>query len=158
MIDQTLTAREVVARLDLGPHPEGGFFRETWRASETDAAGRSAGSAIYYLLDADSFSHWHAVDADEVWHFYAGAPLVLTTSANGRDAEARHLGPILAAGQTPQQVVPAGVWQSATSLGAWTLVGCTVSPAFDFSGFKLAPPDWRPSPAGPPPQSETPAR
>lgn len=143
-----MSARDVVTRLDLRPHPEGGFFRETWRSEVLDGAGRAAGSAIYYLLDVDSFSHWHRVDADEVWHYYAGAPLALSVSQDGRDAEARHLGPEIGAGQHPQLAVPAGWWQSATSLGAWTLVGCTVSPAFTFDGFELAPPDWRPTPAG----------
>ncbi|MEL6977751.1 MAG: cupin domain-containing protein [Pseudomonadota bacterium] len=135
--------------LELSPHPEGGWYRETWRAEAPDGA-RAAGSAIYYLLSADDFSHWHKVDAAEIWHWYAGGPLVLSVSSNGRDAEARHLGPEFAAGQRPQIIVPTGWWQSATSLGAWTLVGCTVSPAFEFAGFELAPPDWRPSPAGPP--------
>lgn len=145
MIDGDMTAREVVAALALAPHPEGGFYRETWRA-EAASGARAAGSAIYYLLDADSFSHWHRVDADEIWHYYAGAPLVLSLSPNGSDAQARHLGPALGARQSPQIIVPKGWWQSATSLGAWTLAGCTVSPAFEFSGFELAPPDWRPTP------------
>ena len=146
---QNMSANEIVAMLDLQPHPEGGWYRETWRA-EAPEGRRAAGSAIYYLLDAGSFSHWHRVDADECWHWYAGGPLALSLSANGVDAEARHLGPEIGAGQRPQIVVPKGWWQSAVSLGAWTLVGCTVSPAFEFSGFELAPPDWRPSPAGAP--------
>ncbi len=149
-VSGALQARDVVRILDLKPHPEGGFYRETWRSDVALANGRAAGTAIYYLLDVDSYSHWHRVDADEIWHFYAGAPLALSVSADGRDAEARHLGPSLGAGQHPQLRVPAGWWQSAVSLGAWTLVGCTVSPGFDFSGFELAPKDWRPSPAGPP--------
>jgi predicted cupin superfamily sugar epimerase len=141
-----LTARDVIRLLDLERHPEGGWYRETWRDPATDAAGRSRGTAIYYLLDAGETSEWHRVDAAEIWHWHAGAPLVLTLSPNGNDASAYHLGPDLAAGQRPQLVVPAGHWQTATSLGAWTLVGCTVSPGFTFDGFELAPPDWRPVP------------
>ncbi|MEM9723857.1 MAG: cupin domain-containing protein [Pseudomonadota bacterium] len=148
-LSASASAKEVVRLLDLKPHPEGGFYRETWR-SPAPAGERAAGSAIFYLLDAGSFSHWHRVDADECWHWYAGGPLSLSVSRNGIDAEARHLGPELGAGQTPQIIVPKDWWQSAVSLGAWTLVGCTVAPAFEFEGFELAPPDWRPSPAGPP--------
>jgi predicted cupin superfamily sugar epimerase len=139
------TARQLIDALGLAPHPEGGWYRETWRAEAAPGA-RAAGSAIYYLLDAGEFSHWHRVDAAEIWHFYAGAPLSLTLSPNGHDAEAHRLGPEALAGQRPQIVVPAGWWQTAVSLGAWTLVGCTVSPAFAFSGFEMAPPDWRPVP------------
>ena len=140
-----MTAAEVIATLGLKPHPEGGHYRETFRDSRT-VDGRSAGTAIYFLLDIGEVSAWHRVDATEIWHWHAGAPLVITTSPNGHDAAAQHLGPDLAAGQRPQCVVPAGHWQTATSLGAWTLVGCTVSPGFDFSGFEMAPPDWRPVP------------
>ena len=139
-----LSAAEVVRMLDLAPHPEGGFYRETFRDQAAGPTGRAASTAIYYLLAAGDVSDWHRVDAAEAWHFYAGAPLVLTVSPNGHDAEARHLGPALAAGQRPQIVVPAGWWQSATSLGAWTLVGCTVAPGFDFSGFEMAAADWSP--------------
>jgi predicted cupin superfamily sugar epimerase len=140
------SAAEIIRLLDLKPHPEGGHFRETFRDPRTDAEGRSVGTAIYYLLGVGEVSDWHRVDAAEIWHWHAGAPMVLTLSPNGHDAEAHHLGSELAAGQRPQLVVPAGWWQSATSLGAWTLVGCTVSPGFDFAGFELAPPGWRPTP------------
>ncbi|MDB5643508.1 MAG: Cupin [Hyphomicrobiales bacterium] len=143
-----LSANDIVSRLELKPHPEGGFYRETFRDAVTDANGRAASSLIYFLLGAGDVSEWHRVDAAEVWHFYAGAPLVLTQSPNGHDASAAHLGPDILAGQQPQIVVPAHCWQTATSLGAWTLVGCTVAPAFDFAGFELAPPDWRPTPRG----------
>ena len=139
----SLRAEEVIRLLDLKPHREGGFFRETFRDSHT-VDGRAASTAIYYLLGAGDVSEWHRVDAAEVWHFYAGAPLVITVSENGHDASAQHLGPDLARGQRPQFAVPAGWWQTATSLGAWTLVGCTVAPGFDFTGFELAPPGWRP--------------
>ncbi|MEL6264070.1 MAG: cupin domain-containing protein [Pseudomonadota bacterium] len=142
------TAREIIATLRLEPHPEGGWYRETWRAAAAPGE-RAAGTAIYFLLDAGEFSHWHRVDADETWHHYAGAPLSLSLSPNGHDAEARVLGTEILAGQAPQITVPAGWWQAATSLGAWTLVGCTVSPGFVFEGFELAPPDWRPTPRPP---------
>lgn len=139
-------AKEIIRLLDLKPHPEGGHFRETFRDPATDAAGRSVGTAIYYLLEAGEVSEWHRVDAAEIWHWYAGAPMVISMSPNGHDASAQHLGPFLATGQRPQIVVPKGHWQSATSLGAWTLVGCTVSPGFEFSGFEMAEPGWRPTP------------
>jgi len=140
-----LSAAEIIRLLDLRPHPEGGHFAETWR-HRPETGERGSGTAIYYLLQAGEYSHWHRVDATEIWHWYAGAPLVLTLSENGHDATALHLGPDLSARQRPQLVVPAHAWQTAESLGAWTLVGCTVSPAFDFTGFELAPADWRPQP------------
>ena len=142
-----LTAAEVIARLGLVPHPEGGHYRETFRDAR-EVEGRSVGSAIYYLLDVGETSAWHRVDASEIWFWHAGAPMVITLSPNGHDAEARYLGSDLARGQHPHVVVPAGHWQTATSLGAWTLVSCTVSPAFSFEGFEMAPPDWRPTPRG----------
>jgi uncharacterized protein len=140
------SAASLIARLGLAPHPEGGHYRETFRDPAVDASGRSRSTAILFLLAVGDVSEWHRVDATEVWHFYAGAPLVLTVSPNGHDAEARHLGPDVLAGHTPQIVVPPGHWQTATSLGAWTLVGCTVAPGFEFAGFELAPKDWRPTP------------
>jgi predicted cupin superfamily sugar epimerase len=139
------TARQIIDALGLAPHPEGGWYRETWRAEAADGE-RAAGTAIYYLLEGGDFSHWHRVDAAEIWHFYAGGPLTLSLSPNGHDAEAHVLGPEIAAGQRPQLIVPPGWWQCAASLGAFTLVGCTVSPGFEFSGFEMAPPDWRPTP------------
>lgn len=146
MIDSSLSAREIIRLLALQPHPEGGHFRETFRDPEMDATGRSVGTAIYYLLEAGEVSEWHRCDASEIWHYYAGAPMVITISPNGHDAAAHHLGPNLSTGQRPQILVPKNHWQSATSLGAWTLVGCTVSPGFEFAGFEMAPKDWRPSP------------
>lgn len=143
-----LTAEEVIRRLDLKPHPEGGYFRETFRDPATDAKGRAVSTAIYYLLGLGEVSEWHRVDATEIWHYHAGAPMVITISPNGHDAQARHLGPDLMHGQEPQIIVPAHHWQTATSLGAWTLVGCTVAPGFDFAGFEMAPPGWRPVPRG----------
>ena len=141
-----MTAEEVVALLGLEPHPEGGWYAETYR-QRAAGGGRSAGTAIYFLLKAGELSQWHRVtDADEIWHWYAGGPLVLTVSPNGHDATAVRLGPNLAAGERPQVLVPAGHWQTAESLGDWTLVGCTVSPGFLFESFEMAPPDWRPTP------------
>lgn len=135
-----MTAEQIVELLGLKPHPEGGFFRETFRAPAMDG-GRGASTAIYYLLREGEVSAWHrVVDADEVWHHYAGAPLELTLSADGRERSSLRLGTDLAAGERPQAVVPAGVWQTARTLGGWTLVGCTVAPAFQFSGFEMAPP------------------
>ena len=139
---QALTAEAVIALLELQPHPEGGFFRETFREKAADG-GRGASTAIYFLLRAGERSHWHKVDASEIWHWHAGAPLKLRIADAGGKRDVM-LGPDLAAGERPQGVVPPFAWQSAESLGAWTLVGCTVAPAFDFSGFELAPPGWEP--------------
>lgn len=140
---KTLSAQDIVRLLDLKPHPEGGHYRETWRA---DAAlgERSAGTAIYYLLGEGEISHWHRVDADEIWHWHAGAALDLGLSHDGRHVDMHRLGPDIAEGERPQVIVPRFCWQTARSLGLWTLVGCTVSPAFTFAGFTLAPPDWTP--------------
>jgi uncharacterized protein len=148
-VDQSFqTARAIIAALKMQPHPEGGHYAETFRDKPpADAAdkNRPQSTAIYFLLQAGETSHWHRVtDAAEVWHWYAGAPLALTQSANGIDAESQRLGPDVLQGQHPQIVVPANHWQTATSLGVWTLVGCTVAPGFDFAKFVLAPPDWRP--------------
>lgn len=133
-----LSADEVVALLGLAPHPEGGAFRETFRDPRAvDATGRGASTAIYFLLRAGEVSRWHRVDAVEIWHWHAGAPLELRIAdAAGRTAHV--LGNDLEAGERPQGIVPAGAWQQARSLGAWTLVGCTVAPAFEFSRFELA--------------------
>ena len=142
----TIKASEVVKMLGMARHPEGGWFVETFR----DAAGsngRSFGTAIYYLLEAGDRSHWHRVDAAEIWHFYAGAALALSISG-GKSAEHHVLGSALGASERPQVIVPAGAWQSAESTGAWTLVGCTVAPGFEFSGFEMAPPGWQPGDAG----------
>ena len=139
-----LTAAQIIKLLNLRPHPEGGWYGETFRA-EAYEGQRPSSTAIYYLLEADQVSAWHRVDADEVWHYYAGSPLVLTLSPpDGVGAKSLHLGSDLMAGQRPQAVVPAGWWQAAESLGAFSLVGCTVAPGFDFNGFELAPPNWRP--------------
>jgi len=141
-------AAAIIRELGLQPHPEGGHFRENFRDSQTVGGGRAASTAIYYLLQAGEVSHWHRVDAAEVWHWYAGAPLALTVAEQGGAPDTQVLGPHLAARQRPHIVVPAKAWQSAESLGAWTLVGCTVAPAFLFEGFEMAPPDWQPGPSG----------
>lgn len=136
-------AETIIRALGLKPHPEGGWFRETWRAKTNDGE-RAVGTAIYYLLEKGQRSHWHRVDATEIWHFHAGAPLRLSLSPDGTDAETLTLGPDLEEGARPQAIVAAGCWQAAESLGPWTLVSCTVSPAFEFDGFELAPPGWKP--------------
>ncbi len=141
---QAPTAAEIIARLDLKPHPEGGYFRETFRDPRLDANGRSVSTAIYFLLARGERSHWHRIDAVEVWHFYAGSPLTLEI-ADGDGRRVVTLGSDLAAGNLPQAIVPARAWQSAESSGDWTLVGCTVAPGFDFATFELAPRDWKPS-------------
>lgn len=136
-----MTADQIIARLDLAPHPEGGWYRQTW-ADET-ADGRPHGTCIYFLLERGKPSHWHRVDAVEIWHYYAGAPLVLKLAerADGPRQDIT-LGPDLGAGQRPQGIVPKDWWQAADTTGDWTLVGCTVSPGFQFDGFELADPDF----------------
>lgn len=134
-------ADDLIARLELQPHPEGGHYRETFR--DASGQGRAASTAIYYLLKAGEVSHWHRVDAAEVWHWYAGAPLELRIAENG-PAVRLLLGSNIAGGEQPQVVVPANTWQSARSLGAYTLAGCTVAPGFEFAGFEMAPDGWTP--------------
>lgn len=135
-----MTADQIIARLNLAPHPEGGWFRQTWQGDETP---RAAGTCIYFLLKEGERSHWHRVDATEIWHFYAGAPLILRLAAGADGPAAAHrLGPDLAAGQSPQIIVPRDHWQSAEATTGWALVGCTVSPGFRFDGFDLAPPGF----------------
>ncbi|EDP65429.1 hypothetical protein BAL199_12251 [alpha proteobacterium BAL199] len=138
------TAQELVAALGLAPHPEGGWYKETFRDRPADG-GRGALTQILYLLPAGEISAWHRVnDATEVWHHYAGAPLTLSLSADGRTVVDHIMGPDVLAGQVPHVVMAPGVWQSARSLGDWTLCGCTVAPAFEFAGFEMAPPGWAP--------------
>lgn len=138
----THSAVEIIRLLGLEPHPEGGHFRQTFRdAREVD--GRAVSTAIYFLLARGERSHWHRVDAVELWHYYAGAPLVLEVAAGGRIQRIR-LGPDLAAGERPQAIVPAHTWQAAESTGDWTLTGCTVAPGFEYAGFELAPSNWAP--------------
>lgn len=139
-----MTADDIIHLLGLKPHPEGGHYRETFRDSPHSRDGRAASTAIYFLLRAGEVSRWHRVDAVEVWHWYAGAPLSLGIAEGGRSHEIR-LGTNLSAGERPQAVVPASAWQQAQSLGAWTLVGCTVAPGFEFAGFQIAPPGFDPT-------------
>ena len=135
-----MDADALIARLALAPHPEGGWYRQTWVA---EGPGRPSGTAIYFLLKAGERSHWHRVDATEIWHFHAGAPLLLRLAQTGHGpAERLRLGPDLAAGEEPQRIVPAHWWQAAQTTGDWTLVGCTVSPGFRFEGFELAAPGF----------------
>jgi uncharacterized protein len=135
---------DIITTLGLAPHPEGGHYREMFRDARTDAAGRATATAIYFLLRAGEVSRWHTVDAVEIWHYYAGAPLELTLKDGASPRTVTHVGPNIAAGERPQTIVPAHAWQMARSLGAWTLVGCTVAPGFAFGGFHLAEPGFDP--------------
>jgi predicted cupin superfamily sugar epimerase len=139
----SLTASDIIRLLELTPHPEGGHYRETFRDTRTIDGARAVSTAIYFLLARGERSHWHRVDAVETWHWHAGAPLLLEI-AEGAQRISVTLGPDLASGERPQAIVPAGAWQAAQSQGNWTLVGCTVAPGFEFSGFELAPKDWSP--------------
>jgi predicted cupin superfamily sugar epimerase len=132
-------AEQIIAALGLEPHPEGGWYRQTWVGPEV--AGRASGTAILFLLREGERSHWHRVDADEIWLYHAGAPLILSLAEQDLARDVR-LGPDILAGEAVQVVVPKGFWQAAQSTGAWTLVSCTVSPGFRFDGFELAAPGF----------------
>lgn len=134
-----MTPEEIIKHLDLAPHPEGGWFKETWRDGSTP---RATGTAIYFLLEAHQTSHWHKVDATEIWHWYAGGPLDLDIH-DGTPRTAR-LGPHLLVDEVPQVIIPEHAWQRARPVNGWVLVGCTVSPGFEFEGFNLAPKGWSP--------------
>ena len=135
-----ITADQIIRTLQLQPHPEGGHFIETWVAQ---GPGRPTGTCIYFLLKGDETNHWHKVDAAEIWHHYAGAPLILSLSETEQGPASDHiLGTDLIGGERPQIIVPANHWQKAQSTGAWTLVGCTVSPGFQFESFVLADPGF----------------
>jgi uncharacterized protein len=135
------TADTLIARLNLAPHPEGGHYRQTWIAPTSDGQ-RACGTCILFLLKSGETSHWHRVDATEIWHFYAGSPLILSTAKTLDGPRTDHtLGPDALASQSPQIIVPANHWQTARPTGAYALVGCTVSPGFRFSDFTLAPPE-----------------
>ncbi|MCA0255201.1 MAG: cupin domain-containing protein [Proteobacteria bacterium] len=139
-----MKAADIIKALAMQPHPEGGWYTETFRDEHGGERGHS--TAIYYLLEAGDRSHWHRVlDAAEVWHYYAGAPLLLSLSQTGTGITEITLGPDVIAGERPQGVVPAGWWQSARSTGAFTLVGCTVAPGFTFSTFEMAEAGWSPA-------------
>ena len=143
MTVQRPSAPDIIASLDLKPHPEGGHYRETFRDPAIDADGRPRSTTIYFLLARGVRSHWHRIDAVEVWHYYAGDALTLQI-ADHDGTRSITLGPDIAAGEVPQAIVPAYAWQAAESAGDWTLVGCTVAPGFDFATFELAPKHWTP--------------
>lgn len=141
------TAAALIAQLGLEPHPEGGHYRETYRHSPADGS-RGHATLIYYLLQAGDVSHWHrVVDAIEIWLFQAGSPLELGLSPDGESRSFNRLGTDIANGEAPQIEIPAGHWQSARSLGLYSLAACLVVPAFDFAGFEMAPPGWNPGTA-----------
>ena len=135
-----MNAATLIDLLNLEPHPEGGWYAETWRGPERP---RASGSAIHFLLEAHQSSHWHAVDAVEIWHWYAGGALALHVH-DGDGTRVETLGNDFAAGQRPQRIVPKGAWQKAVPVDGWVLVGCTVSPGFEFAGFRLAEPGFSP--------------
>jgi len=137
-----MNAKDIVDLLELGPHPEGGYYRQMF--ADTASDGRPYSTAIYYLLEGGPAGRWHRVDSAEVWHYYAGAPLRLTVSPDGVSTSEQILGQDFGDGQRPQIVIPRGEWQSAQSLGNWTLVGCTVAPGFDFKYFEMAEEGWKP--------------
>ena len=138
------TAADIIARLRLMPHPEGGHYRETFRDERLDADGRARSTAIYFLLARGERSHWHRIDAVEVWHYYAGSALDLQI-ADDRGTRTIRLGSDLAGGEWPQAIMPAQAWQAAETSGEWTLVGCTVAPGFEFAKFEIAPKGWTPA-------------
>jgi predicted cupin superfamily sugar epimerase len=136
------SAADMIAKLGLKPHPEGGHYRETFR-DKALIGGRAASTAILFLLARGERSHWHRVDAVEIWHYHTGAPLKLSV-VDGASEEIIRLGNDIHGGEIPQVIVPARAWQAAESLGDWTLVGCTVAPGFTFEGFEMAPAGWAP--------------
>ena len=138
------SAADIIAQLGLQPHPEGGHYRETFRDVRCDTNGRALSTAIYFLLARGERSHWHRIDAVEVWHYCAGSALTLKIADGDAQSHIR-LGPDLGAGEQPQAIVPPHAWQAAESTGDWTLVGCTVAPGFDFATFELAPKGWEPA-------------
>lgn len=144
-----MDAAEIIARLELKPHPEGGWYRETWRETGDEAHAtsppRGHATAIYFLLEAGQRSHWHRVDAAELWLFHAGSALSLRIAPGGDGpVDTIRLGADLVAGEVPQGLVPAGWWQAAEADGGWALVSCVVAPGFDFAGFELAAAGWNP--------------
>jgi len=138
------TAAEIITLLKLEPHPEGGHYRETFRDQSVDSNGRPRSTSIYFLLARGERSHWHRIDAVEVWHYYAGSALTLQIAVDGGSLQVVRLGTDLARGEQPQAIVPAHAWQAAETTGEWTLAGCTVAPAFEFAKFELAAKDWEP--------------
>ncbi len=143
MTTEDWNSARLIKHLRLEPHPEGGWYRQTF-SDQGEPGQRAFSTAIYYLLEKGQISRWHKVDAAEIWHFYAGSPLELMVSADGKSSTTHVLGVDFGAAQLPQAAVPAGHWQSAKSLGEWTLVGCTVAPGFEFRGFEMAQDGWAP--------------
>lgn len=142
MADQS--ARALINALELIVHPEGGWYRETWRG-EPGIDSRPVGTAILFLLESGQRSHWHTVDGTEIWFWHAGAPVRLSIAATGEEPAVDHIiGGDLSQGAAMQGIVPTGHWQAAEPIGGWALVSCTVTPGFDFAGFILAPPGWEP--------------
>ncbi|MET0361815.1 MAG: cupin domain-containing protein [Sphingobium sp.] len=140
----TGSASAIIERLDLAPHPEGGWYRETWRAAAVNGE-RASGTAIWFLLEGGQRSHWHRVDAAEIWLWHAGSPLrLMTASGDSAPATTVRLGGDVLAGDVPQHVIAPGDWQAAEADAGWVLVSCVVSPGFDFAGFTLAPEGWAP--------------
>ena len=139
------SAADIIARLELKPHPEGGHYRETFRDARLDENGRARSTAIYFLLARGERSHWHRIDVMEIWHYYAGDALNLQIANDGCVPHLVRLGAELASGERPQAIVPASAWQCAETTGDWTLVGCTVAPGFEFATFELAPKGWKPT-------------
>ncbi len=135
-----MTPDSIIKSLDMQPHPEGGWYKETWR---NPTEPRSLGTAIYFLLEAHQHSHWHRVDADEMWHWYAGSAMELH-QFDGKVTTVEILGTDLVSGQRPQLLVPANDWQKSVPVDGWVLVGCTVCPGFLFDGFELADTGWEP--------------
>jgi predicted cupin superfamily sugar epimerase len=138
------SSAEIIAQLELRRHPEGGYYRETFRDLRVDANGRALSCAIYFLLPRGEPWHWHRIDGIEIWHYYAGDPLILRIAPEGCTAHTVRLGADFAAGERAQAIVPASAWQAAETTGDWTLVGFTVAPAFEFANFEPAPRDWSP--------------
>lgn len=138
-----MISSDIIRLLDLKRHPEGGHYRETFRDS-MKFGDRPVSTAIFFLLAAGEISRWHRIDSVEVWHWYAGAPLALSVFGGTQEIVNVRVGMDLSSGERPQAFIPAGAWQSARTLGPWTLVGCTVSPGFLFDRFELAPPGWEP--------------
>jgi uncharacterized protein len=138
-------ARALITALDLAPHPEGGWYRETWRAPGAEGE-RAGGTAILFLLEQGQRSHWHRVDATEIWFWHAGHPLRLSIAPDGTGpVRSIALGPDILGGEQVQGIIPAGYWQAADADKGWALVSCTVTPGFEFAGFTLAPPGWEPA-------------
>jgi len=138
-----MTADQIIKFLQLQPHPEGGWYKQTWKSEDT-LSGRASGTSIYFLLKAGEISHWHKIDSVEIWHYYDGSPLILRTADESNNGiETKILGPDLAKSHSPQLLVNKNLWQSAETTGDYTLVGCTVSPGFEFSKFTLAPKNFK---------------